>query len=148
MLGVVVICFAVVGLRYGFRLGWVALQESYLYLHAIGFMLAGAWVLRCDEHVRVDVWYRARSPVTQARVNLAGALLLLLPTCGFIIWTSMDYVAASWRVLEGSREPGGMPGVFLIKSLIPVAAVLLALAGVSQVLRAVDTLRGSKAGGA
>lgn len=147
VLGVVLVCFAVVALRYGWRMGWVAMQESYLYLHAIGFMLAGAWVLRCDEHVRVDVWYRARGPRTQAWVNLLGASLLLLPVCGFIVWSSLDYVAASWRVLEASREPGGLPGVFLIKTLIPVSAGLLALAGLSQLLRSVETLRAGEQGG-
>ena len=71
-------------MRYGFDLGWVALQESYQALHATAFLLAGAWVLRRDEHVRVDVWYRGRSVAVKAWVNLLGALLLLLPVCGFI----------------------------------------------------------------
>ena len=67
--------------------------------------------------------------------------------CGFIVWSSLDYVAASWRVLEASREPGGLPGVFLIKTLIPVSAGLLALAGLSQLLRSVETLRAGEQGG-
>lgn len=143
VVAVVLLCFAGVSLRYGFDLGWVALQEAYQALHATAFLLAGAWVLRRDEHVRVDVWYRGRSPTTQAWVNLLGAVLLLLPVCGFIAWASLDYVAAAWRVLEGSRQPGGLPGVFLIKTLIPVSAGLLLLAGVSQALHAWHALRGS-----
>lgn len=142
VVAVVLLCFAGVALRYGLNLGWVALQEAYQALHAIAFLLAGAWVLRRDEHVRVDVWYRGRSPRTQAWVNLVGASVLLLPVCGFIIWASLDYVAAAWRVLEGSRQPGGLPGVFLIKTLIPVSAGLLLLAGVSQALHAWQALRG------
>ena len=138
---VVLLCFAAVSMRYGFDLGWVALQESYQALHATAFLLAGAWVLRRDEHVRVDVWYRGRSVAVKAWVNLLGALLLLLPVCGFIVWASLDYVAAAWRVLEGSRQPGGLPGVFLIKTLIPVSAGLLLLAGVSQALHAWQSLR-------
>lgn len=141
VVAVVILCFAGVSLRYGFDLGWVALQESYQALHATAFLLAGAWVLRRDEHVRVDVWYRGRSAAIKAWVNSLGALVLLMPVCGFIVWASLDYVAASWRVLEGSRQPGGLPGVFLIKTLIPVSAGLLLLAGVSQALHAWQSVR-------
>ncbi|MBR9814976.1 TRAP transporter small permease subunit [bacterium] len=146
VVAVVIVCFAGVTLRYGFDLGWVALQESYQALHAAAFLLAGAWVLRRDEHVRVDVWYRGRSARTRAWVNLLGALLLLMPVCGFIVWASIDYVAAAWRVLEGSRQPGGLPGVFVIKTLIPVSAALVLLAGVSQALYPWRVLRGGEDG--
>ena len=141
VVGVVLVCFTGVALRYGLDIGWVALQETYQALHATAFLLAGAWVLRRDEHVRVDVWYRGRSSRIKAWVDLLGALLLLMPVCGFIVWASLDYVFAAWRVLEGSRQPGGLPGVFLIKTLIPVSAGLLLLAGISQALQAVGTLR-------
>src|SRR5207237_8650510 len=108
------------------------LQESILYAHAALFLLAAAWTLKEDGHVRVDVFYAGASPRTKALVDLAGALLLLLPFCVAVIWFSLPYVARAWAILERSRETSGLPLVFLLKTLIPLFAVMLALQGVAQ----------------
>ena len=126
---VVLLVFVLTVLRYAFSLNWISLQELAQALHAVAFMLAMGWVLQRDEHVRVDILYRKLGPRGQARVNFFGTLLLLLPAMAFLFWDSLDYVAASWRILEGSREAGGLPGVFLLKSLIPLMALLLVLQG-------------------
>ncbi len=136
-LGVVLITFAVVLLRYAFNLGWIAMQESITYLHAAVFMLGAAYTLRHDGHVRVDILYRKSSPRAQAWIDLFGALLLLLPVCIFIIWASWDYVTVSWSLREGSQEAGGLPAVFILKTAIPVMALLLILQGCSQALRSI-----------
>ena len=141
-LAMVLVTFAVVVLRYAFNLGWIAMQESVTYMHALVFMLAAAWTLRHDGHVRVDIFYREMSPKARARVDLAGTLLLLLPVSVFILVTSWDYVAASWSLHEGSREAGGLPGVYLLKTAIPVMAGLLILQGLANALRAIAILRG------
>lgn len=136
---VVLLCFGLVAARYGFGVGSVAVQEAMLWLHACVFMLGMAWALRHDRHVRVDVLYARFSARTRAWIEVAGHLLLLLPLALFLLWISLDYVAASWQVRESSREPGGLPGVFLLKSLIPLSAWLLAvqsLALCAQQLRA------------
>ncbi|HKJ76050.1 MAG TPA: TRAP transporter small permease subunit, partial [Gammaproteobacteria bacterium] len=133
---------AVVVLRYLFDTGWIALQESITYLHALVFMVGAAYTLKHDGHVRVDILYRRFGPRGQAAVDLAGTLLLLLPVCGFILVASWDYVAESWALREGSREAGGLPGVFLLKTVIPVMAVLLALQGLSLALRSALILAG------
>ena len=127
---------AVVVLRYGFGIGLVWLQESVTWLHAAVFMLGAGWTLRHDGHVRVDVFYRRMSPRQQALVDLAGTLIFLLPLCGYLLVESLPYVMNSWRILERSREAGGLPGLYLVKSLIPLMALLLALAGVAEALRA------------
>lgn len=137
----VLITFAVVVLRYGFNVGWIALQESVMYLHGAVFMLAAAYTLRADGHVRVDVFYRRMSPQAQAMVNLGGTLLLLMPTCVVIVSYSASYVAESWRLMESSIEAGGLPLVFLLKSLIPVSAILLLLQGLSDSLRYLAVIR-------
>lgn len=129
-LAMVVITFLVVVLRYGFDLGSIALQESVTYIHALVFMGAAAYTLRHDAHVRVDIFYRGLSRSGRAWVDLLGTLLLLWPMTGFILWSSVGYVAASWSVLEESPEAGGLPLVFLLKSLIPLLAVTLFLQGV------------------
>jgi TRAP-type mannitol/chloroaromatic compound transport system permease small subunit len=134
------ITFVVVVLRYGFDTGWIALQESVMYLHAFLFMLGAAYTLGDDAHVRVDIFYRRFSAKKKALVNLFGALLLLLPTCIFIIVMSWDYVATSWRLLESSKEAGGLPLVFVLKSLIPIFCGLLILQGIADILRNTQVL--------
>lgn len=135
------ITFAVVLFRYGFNLGAIAAQESVIYLHATAFMLGIPYTLKQDEHVRVDVFYSRLSTVGRARVNLLGHCLLLGPTALALLWLSLPYVAASWRVFEGSSEVGGIPAVFLLKTLIPVMCVLLLLQGLAESLRALHIIR-------
>ncbi|WP_240615636.1 TRAP transporter small permease subunit [Alteromonas facilis] len=129
------ITFVVVVLRYGFGTGWIALQESVMYLHALVFMLGAAYTLRDDGHVRVDIFYRKFSEKQQAMVNIAGTLLLLFPVCIFIFAMSWDYVMKSWQLLESSKEAGGLPLVFVLKSLIPAFCALMLLQGVSDLIR-------------
>ena len=126
------ITFLVAVMRYGFNFGSIALQESTTYLHAFVFMLAGAYTLKHNEHVRVDIFYQSMSQHNQARVNFYGCVFLVLPFAGFIIWTSFDYVINSWKLLEGSREAGGLPLVFILKTLIPAMAMLLFLQAISM----------------
>jgi TRAP-type mannitol/chloroaromatic compound transport system permease small subunit len=135
-LAVVALQFAVVLLRYAFGIGSVPLQESILYAHAALFLLTAAWTLRNDGHVRVDIFYAAAAPRTRALIDLCGALLLLIPFACAILYFSLPYVARSWASLEGSRETSGLPLVFLLKTLIPVFAVMLILQGLSQAIRA------------
>jgi TRAP-type mannitol/chloroaromatic compound transport system permease small subunit len=138
----VLITFLVVILRYAFSMGWIAMQESITYLYALVFLLGTAYTLKHDGHVRVDIFYRTMRPKAKALVNLCGILLLLLPTCVFLFWVSWDYVADSWSVRESSREAGGLPGVFLLKTVILVMTALIFLQGISDLLRSVLILCG------
>lgn len=126
------VTFLVVVLRYGFDTGWIAMQESVTYMHALVFTAGAACTLKQDAHVRVDIFYRKLRPQTQAWIDLFGTLTLLLPLCFYLFWSSWDYVYNSWALLEGSREAGGLPLVFILKSYIPLMACLLALQGLSQ----------------
>ena len=126
----------VVVMRYGFDRGWIWLQESVTWMHAAVFMLGAAWALRTGDHVRVDIFYRKLPPRGQALVDLAGTLLLLVPLCAFLVWDSRSYVLQSWQIREASREAGGMQGLFLLKSLIPLGMGLVLLQGLSEALRA------------
>ena len=139
-LAIVLLGFAVVLMRYVLGLGSIWLQESILYAHAALFLLAAAWTLKEGGHVRVDVFYAGASPRTKAWIDLAGALLLLLPFCIAVIWFSGPYVTRSWAILERSRETSGLPVVFLLKSLIPLFALLLALQGLSQAIKSITML--------
>jgi len=142
----VLVTFAVVLLRYAFNTGWIAMQESITYLHALVFMLGASYTLRHDGHVRVDIFYHKFSDKGKAWVNLLGTLLLLYPLMIFILWISWDYVHESWKVHEGSREAGGLPGVFLLKTLLLLMPVAMMLQGLAMMLRSVDILRGKAHG--
>ena len=141
---VVVVQFTVVVMRYMFGLGSIWLTETIIYGHATLFMLASAWTLREGGHVRVDIFYADAGPRRRALVDLCGALLLLLPLMLLLLYFSLPYVARSWAILEISRETSGLPAVYLLKTLIPLFAVLMALQGIAQAIRAADMLaRGS-----
>ena len=139
----VLVTFLVVVLRYVFDLGFIWLQETVTWMHAAVFMLGAAYTLLGDEHVRVDVFYREFSPRRKAIVDTAGVLLFLLPLCAFMIWSAWDFVAASWTIREASRESGGLPYpmVPLLKSVLLLMPAMLAIQGVSLLLKSVATLR-------
>jgi len=127
--------FLVVVLRYGFDLGWIAMQESVTYMNAALFTLGAAYTLRCNGHVRVDIFYQKLSRRGRAWVDLLGTLLLLIPVCIFIAWIGWDYVLKSWEVMEASREAGGIPAVYLLKTLMIVMPALVLIQGLAWVLR-------------
>ncbi|MGV6801855.1 MAG: TRAP transporter small permease subunit [bacterium] len=141
ILAMVLIQFGIVILRYVFGVNFIWLQESVLYFFAISFLLMAGYVLLCDEHVRVDLFYRDASLKYKAWVDIIGTYLFLFPICILIIWAAGPYVARSWAVLEPSGEPSGIPAVFLLKSLIPAFALLLAMAGFVMATNAVRQFR-------
>jgi TRAP-type mannitol/chloroaromatic compound transport system permease small subunit len=139
-LAIVLVGFAVVLMRYVLGLGSIWLQETVIYAHAALFLLAAAWTLQQGGHVRVDVFYAGASPRAKAWVDLCGALVLLLPFALAIVVFAYPYVARSWAILERSRETSGLPLVFLLKTLIPLFALLLGLQGISQIAKALSVL--------
>ena len=141
-LAMVLITFLVVILRYVFSLGWVAMQESYVWLHGIVFMVGAGYTLLHNGHVRVDIFYRPASARYKAWVDLFGVILLLLPVVVVVIWGSWDYVLESWIRMEESREAGGLPGLFMLKTVILVFCILLALQGLSLAARSFLVLAG------
>ena len=145
-LTIVLLQFAVVVLRYAFGIGSIWLTESVIYGHAALFMLAAAWTLQAGGHVRVDIFYADAAPRSKALVDLIGALLLLMPFMAVIAWFALPYVARSWALLERSRETSGLPFVYLLKTLIPLFALLMALQGVSQAIRALRVLNVGQTG--
>lgn len=138
----VIVTFLVVVLRYVFNSGSIAMQESIIYLHTFVFMLGIAYTLKQNGHVRVDIFYEKMSLRRRAWVDLLGTIFLLIPFCIFIIVISWNYVLLSWSLLEGSRDAGGIPALFLLKTTIPVMAVLLMLQGIAQGLHSILVLKG------
>lgn len=141
-LAMVLIGFVVVMLRYVFSIGFVWMQESYVWLHGITFMVAAGYTLIHDGHVRVDIFYRTASIRKKALVDLFGSLVLLLPVLVLVWVQAWPYVLDSWARLEESREAGGLPGLFLLKSVILVFCVTMGLQGLSLAGRSILILVG------
>jgi TRAP-type mannitol/chloroaromatic compound transport system permease small subunit len=143
---VVLVEFTVVLMRYVFGIGSVKLQESIVYMHAIVFMVAAGYTLLHNGHVRCDIFYAAAPPRRQAIIDLIGVALFLLPTCALIAWAAWPYVVQAWAVREGSPEGSlGIPGVYLLKSIILVFAGLVALQGVALAIHSALRLAGIEA---
>ena len=138
----VVVQFIVVVLRYVFGIGSIFMQESIVYMHGIMFLIAAGYTLFHDGHVRIDILYSGADAKRKAMVDLAGTVLFLLPTCVLIFLLSWPYVSRSWRVMEVSQEGSGIPGVFLLKTVILIYAVLLFLQGLSLAMRSILAVAG------
>ena len=130
----------VVVLRYGFGVGAIAAQESVIYLHGALFMLGASCTLHMGGHVRVDVLYQRFTPRTKAWIDALGHVIFTLPLCALVGFASQDYVIESWVARETSPEPGGIPAVFLLKTLLPAMALLLALQALSEIMKSLKTL--------
>tara|TARA_R110002073_G_scaffold84612_8_gene201925 strand:+ start:29545 stop:30105 length:561 start_codon:yes stop_codon:yes gene_type:complete len=126
----------VVVLRYVFDFGSIGLQELVMYLHGALFMFGLAYTLSLDQHVRVDIFYQRFSPARRGMVDFFGTLIFLLPTCITILVLCGHYVWVSWVRQEGSADPGGLPFVYLLKTLLLIAPTLLTLQGIAEAIRA------------
>lgn len=141
ILAIVVITFAIVVLRYGFGWGRIWMQESYVWINGIAFLLSAPFTLLKDGHVRVDIFYRAAGTRSKAIIDALGVVFLLLPTMAVFAYVSWPYILQSWKRFEASREANGLPGLFLVKSVLLVFVLLLALQGVSLLIRSLSQLR-------
>ncbi len=144
-LGMVVLTFVIVVIRYIFDGGFIWLQEAVTWMHATVFMLGAAYTLQMDEHVRVDIFYREMSARKRAFVDFLGVLFFVFPLCGFFAYEAYEYVAASWNVEEVSRNSGGLPYPFVpvLKSLLILMPISVGLQGMSLALKSLSILRRS-----
>jgi TRAP-type mannitol/chloroaromatic compound transport system permease small subunit len=140
LLAMAVITVTVVVLRYGFNLGTIALQEGLMYLHACVFLMGAGVALGRDSHVRVDIFYQKMSARNREWVNALGMVVFLMPVSVIIGLSSWGYVHESWAIREVSPEPGGIPAVFILKTLIPVSMLTLCLQGLSLLITCAQRL--------
>lgn len=121
--------------RYVFSLGLITFQEAVIYCHSILFLLGAAYVLQLNEHVRVDIFYGAVSPRVRKWIDGISLLFFVLPVSAVIIWVSWEYVARAWATFEGSRQAGGIPAIYLLKSTIIVFAISVGLQAIAILTR-------------
>ena len=141
-LAMVAVTVIIVVMRYAFDTGLIWLQESLTWMHGAVFMLGAAWTLQRDEHVRVDVFYRAMSRRRRGLGDIFGVLVFLLPLGVLIFAEALPYVERAWAIREVSRDSGGLPfpAVPVLKSVLLLMPVAILLQGVSLLLRAVAEL--------
>lgn len=144
-LGTVLVCFAVVVLRYGFGTGYIWMQELYVWQHALVFMLGAGYTLLHNGHVRVDVFYGRAGGRRRAWIDITGTLVLLLPWLVVLAWESTPFIGQSWAIREASQQTGGLPGYFLLKSAVWVFCLLVGLQGLALVARRALYLAGDPA---
>ncbi|MEQ8878817.1 MAG: TRAP transporter small permease subunit [Cyclobacteriaceae bacterium] len=137
---IVIIIVVDVFMRYTFSITSSASFEIEWHLFGALFLLASGWSLQEDKHVRVDVFYQKFSTKSKAWINLTGTVFLLLPFCyvGFV--EGLQFTITSYQIGETSPDPGGLPGRFIIKSMIPAGMFLLGMQGIAIILKSIKDI--------
>ena len=140
-LAAVIICTINAIFRYTVNMSSNAWLEIQWYLNAAVFMLVAAWALKRNDHVRIDVIISRLSLRVQAWIDILGGLLALLPASVIIAWYSWPSLVSSYEISEYSSDPGGLIR-WPMRLLVPVAFSLLALQGVSEIIKRIAFLKG------
>ncbi len=140
-LAAVLICAAAATARYTLNVGSNAWLEIQWYLNAAVFLLVAGYTLKRHEHVSIDVLAGRFSPRVQAWIHILGGVFMLLPATIIIAWYSWPSLVNSWEINEYSSDPGGLIR-WPVRLLIPVAFTLLALQGVSEIVKRIGFLKG------
>lgn len=139
-LATVLICFINVSLRYALGIGYVWLQESYVWSHTAAIMLGSGFALMRGGFVRVDTFYNRMGVRGQALVDLVGSLLFMGPFLGMMAIYGWPFFYASWQMGERSAYETGLGGLYLLKGTLLVFVLLVGLQGIAIVLRSLLTL--------
>lgn len=140
--GIVLVCFWVVIERYVLGTTRLWMQDLYPWMNGVMFTAVAGYALYRNDHVRVDIFYRPASTKTKAWMDAVGVLVFLLPFA-WVVWNyTFIFVQRSWRLYEGSANPGGMPGLFILKTFILVFAVTIAIQGIAMLIRSILLIAG------
>lgn len=117
---------------------WLELQW---YLFGAAFMLAAAYTLKQNEHIRVDIFYASRSRRTQHWIDLFGHVVFLMPFVVLMVWMLVPYALRAFQNGEVSTNAGGLI-IWPARMLLAAGFVLLALQGVSEIIKKIAVMRG------
>ena len=110
-------------------------------LYGTLFMMAGAYTLAVNGHVRGDVLYGFFTPRAQATIDLTLYLLFFIPGVVALVWAGYYYAADSWRINEHSNVTADGPPIYPFKTVIPVAGAILLVQGIVEIVRCVICIR-------
>ena len=127
--------------RFMFNYSSNGLLEIQWYLFAAVFLLCAPYTLQKNEHVRIDVLSGKLSPRGLAVIDIIGTLFFLLPMVVLVLWLSLPLVAESYRISEMSANAGGLIR-WPVKMLLPIGFTLLALQGISELIKRIAFLAG------
>ncbi|ATX67758.1 TRAP transporter small permease subunit [Roseinatronobacter bogoriensis] len=140
--GIVLVCFWVVVERYVFLNTRLWMQDLYPWMNGVMFTAVAGYALYRNDHVRVDIFYRPASTLRKAWLDLLGVCIFLMPFA-WVVWSySLVFVQRSIRLGEASANPGGMPGLWVLKTFILVLAVVIALQGIAMAIRSILIIAG------
>ncbi len=139
---VLVVSYDVI-VRYLFGQSSVGLQELEWHIFALIFLLAAAYTLQIDEHVRVDVFYTRFSVKNKAWIDFIGSVIFLIPFCIIVILSSYEFIEISVRVGETSPDAGGLPARYILKSVIPISFFLMLLQGIALAFKSLLKIKES-----
>jgi len=139
---IVLVCFWVVVERYLFQNTRLWMQDLYPWMNGVMFTSVAGYALYRNDHVRVDIFFRPASTLRKAWLDLLGICIFLMPFA-WVVWSyCYTFVERSIRLGEASANPGGMPGLFVLKSFILVFAVVIAMQGVAMAIRSILIIAG------
>ena len=127
--------------RYAFDISSNAWLEIQWYLFAVMVLLGASFTLRMNEHVRVDIVYTHLSERGKEWLDLLGTVVFLLPSMLVLAWFAWPFFMQSWSIQEMSMNAGGLIR-WPVKILLPVGFVLIALQGVSEIIKRAAALHG------
>ncbi|WP_207382770.1 TRAP transporter small permease subunit [Marinomonas sp. MED121] len=131
----IIVIIVQVVLRKGFHAGLISLEEIQWYLYGTGVMFGMSYAQALNTHVRVDLFYNKFSKNKRHLVEIIGIIFLLLPFLSLIFYHSLDFVYDSFRTMESSAAPAGLPYRWVIKAVIPLSIGLLYIAVISRLYR-------------
>ena len=121
-------------LRYIFSIGFIWIQDLYIWIHAIFILLGISYTLKMDNHVRIDLLYRNFNKKKRNLINLIGLVIFAIPLTYLLLVNGLDYFTRSYNLNEGSKESGGLPNIFILKFFIFFLGILLFLEIFRQII--------------
>lgn len=141
---IAIVCAVVVVLRYVFLMSFTWMQELYLWIHAVVFLAGASFAMLVNAHVRVDIAYNRWSLKTRIIVEILGAIFFTLPWLVILALLTYPFVLDSWKILEGSGQPNGLPGVYLLRTMLLVFCFLMILQCLAIIARGILALSGDE----
>jgi TRAP-type mannitol/chloroaromatic compound transport system permease small subunit len=117
---------------------WLELQW---YLFGGAFMLAAAYTLKHNEHVRIDIFYGSRTRRTQHWIDLFGHVFFLMPVVALMVWMTVPYALQAWRSGQVSTNAGGLI-IWPARAILAAGFILLLFQGISEIVKKIAVIRG------
>ena len=128
-------------IRKVFSMSSNAWLEAQWYLFGAAFMLASAYTLMQNEHIRIDIFYGTRTRRTQHWIDLVGHVFFLLPFVALMSWMLVPYTLQAWRIGQISTNAGGLI-IWPARAFLAVGFILLVAQALSEIIKKIAVMRG------